>query len=91
MTKILWTVTGVPNQNVNWSCGGSSSQWFGTYVQSYFTHSKLNCFADLVCICFCLVYVIIAAMLSFFFFFFLKDTLVRSSAGHDRVSIIHVL
>ena len=40
LTKILRTVTvtSVPNGNVNWSRGGSSSQWFGTYVQSNFTH-----------------------------------------------------
>ena len=31
-------VTSVPNRNVNWSRGGSSSQWFGTYIQLNFTH-----------------------------------------------------
>ena len=45
---------------------------------------KTTCFVDLVCICFCLFYVIIAAMLSSFFFF-LMDTLVRSSTSHDQV------
>ena len=30
-----------PNRNVNWSRGGSPSQWFGTYIQSNFTHHGL--------------------------------------------------
>ena len=72
------SVAGVPNRNVNWIRGGSSSQWFGTYVQWNFTLHRLNCFVDLVCILFCLFYIIITAMnkafcflffLSFFFFF----------------------
>ena len=54
--------------NVNWSRVSSSLQWFGTYIQSNFTHYRLNCFVDLVCICFCLYYIIIAAMLKVFSF-----------------------
>ena len=46
------TVTGVPNQNADWSGGGSSLQWFGTYIQSNFTYHRLNCFIDLLCVCF---------------------------------------
>ena len=50
------TVMHVPNRNVNWSCCSLSSQWFGTYVQSNFTHHRLNCFVpivDLVCFSVC--------------------------------------
>ena len=62
----------MPNRNVNWSRCGSSSQWFEMYVQLNFTHHKLNCFVDLVCVFFCLFYIIMTAMPWAFFLCFFK-------------------
>ena len=94
LTKILHTVTvtGGPNRNVNWSRGSSSSQWFWTSVQSNFTHYRLNCFVDLLCICFRLFYIIIAANALSLFFFFLNGYV--SPKFHwpwSSANFIHVL
>ena len=81
-------MTSVPNQNVNWSRGGSSSQWFETYVQSIFHTLKTKLFCRFSLFLFASRNLCSNAQL---FFFFNRYTSPKFHWSRSSANFIHVL